>query len=131
MLGKKHFEFLVKGYLVGDFSARWAHKVDKNDTISCYRCRHVLALFNVSFNKNIGLKECMISSIDSARKGTIGFSVWYATRNLVSTFVVLAKNLNLTNIRESVIAAFRHFWVYPISQSFLISPSKRPLVEEF
>ena len=50
----------------------------------------------------------MVSSIDCARKGTIGFSVCYATRNLFRTFAVLAKNLNSTNIRESVTAAFKH-----------------------
>ena len=33
-LGIKHNEFLVKGNLIGDFSARWSHKVHKNDTIS-------------------------------------------------------------------------------------------------
>ena len=67
----------------------------------------MLTLFNVSFNKNIELNDRMMSSIDYARKGTIDFSVWYAIRNLFRTFAVLAKNLNLTNIRESVIVAFK------------------------
>ena len=75
------------------------------------RCRHVLGLFNASFNKNIELKRCMISSIDCARKSTIDFPVCYATRNLFGTFAVLTKNLNLFNIWESITAAFK--WISP------------------
>ena len=75
------------------------------------RYRHVLALFNASFNKNIELKRCMISSIDCARKSTIDFPVCYATRNLFGTFAVLTKNLNLFNIWESITAAFK--WISP------------------
>ena len=43
-LEKKHLQFLVRGNLLSDFTARLAHNVDKNNTISVLNFKIWLSL---------------------------------------------------------------------------------------
>ena len=49
-LGMKHRAFLVRKYLMGDFSTKWAHKADKKGTTSDLILRNwVLLIFPLFF----------------------------------------------------------------------------------
>ena len=83
------------------------------------RCRHVLALFNVSCNKNIELNERIISS-KNCPKGYHWLFLSDVQQGIcLELLQCWQKNLNVTNIRESVRPAFKRIWLLFSSEDCL------------